>query len=676
MSQNENQYSNEAEEREAIDDIPAHENTSNNIGDILNRRYGRRSVLGGMVGAIAAGSNLGWSKNLFAQSIGAQPSFNFKELKGGVDANHHVAEGHEAKILIRWGDPIFVDAPKFDPHNQTANAQLQQFGYNNDYIGFLPLDDSTNGPNERGLLCVNHEYTNEEVMFPNMPRQERRDFAEMTDELIDIEMAAHGGTIIEIAFKNGKWMPVLTSPYNRRITPLATPMELDGPAAGHDRMKTSDDPTGRHVIGTLNNCAGGMTPWGTYLMAEENFHFYFWTEGLSPKIFKDEKPANGFGGGQEKSNRRYKLGTKKRLAWGKYHKRFNLDHEPNAANRFGWVVEVDPMNRKSRPVKHTALGRFCHEGAECILSKDGHAVIYMGDDTRFEYLYRFVSKGRYVAGERLGNMKLLAEGTLSVAVFHDDGTLKWRALEFGHGPLTQENGFYSQADVLIDARLAGEALGATPMDRPEDVQPNAQTGKVYVMLTNNRKRLMPNAANPRVANFAGHIIEFTPDGLDHAAATARWELLIQCGKPGTPLIGGKWHSGTSADGWFAAPDDAAVDNSGRLWIATDQGGGWRYTGKADGLYALETAPPLRGLSKLFFRVPIGGECCGPQFTPDGETLFVAVQHPGTDGTKHYPGFNRISTFADPATRWPDFEPNTPPRPAVLAIRRTGGGKIA
>ena len=681
MSQEQDQYSNAAEEREAADDVPAHDNIANNIGNVLERRYGRRSVLTGLVGAAAAGSNLGWSKNLLAQSIteqspNARPSFNFKELKGGVDATHHVAEGHEAKILIRWGDPIFADAPEFDPHNQTFLSQLKQFGYNNDYIGFLPLENAADGQVERGLLCVNHEYTNEEVMFPNMPRQDKRNFAEMTPQLAGVEMVAHGGTILEIERRDGTWTPNIQSVYNRRITAITTGMSFDGPAAGHDRLKTSMEPSGHHVRGTLNNCAGGMTPWGTYLMAEENFHFYFWTDEKNSKTLGDKTPPHGFGGKQGKSFKRYKLGTKARMSWGLFDKRFNLDHEPNEPNRFGWVVEVDPMEPKSRPIKHTALGRFCHEGAECILSKAGHAVIYMGDDTRFEYLYRFVSTGRYVPGDKPGNMKLLSQGTLSTAVFKEDGTLEWRALEYGHGPLNEKNGFSSQGDVLIDARLAAEALGATPMDRPEDVQPNPETGKVYVMLTNNRKRLMTNAANPRRANFAGHIIEFTPDDGDHAAPTARWDILIQGGKPGLPLVGGKWHKDTSADGWFAAPDNAAVDSSGRLWIATDQGAGWRYTGKADGLYALETSGPLRGLSKLFFRVPVGAECCGPQFTPDGETLFLAVQHPGTDGTKYYPGFNRVSTFSDPATRWPDFDPHIPPRPSVLAIRRTGGGKIA
>ena len=665
MSQDRKEFSNAAEAREAEDDIPAHDNIANNIGEILERRYGRRrilsGVLGGLIGGIAGLCNLSWSNKLLAQSTAPLPSFNFKELKSGVDETHHVAEGHVADILIRWGDPVFPDGPVFDPLHQTARAQWEQFGYNNDYIGFLPLNDDAT----RGLLCVNHEYTNEEVMFPNIAKQELKD---VPAEQVGVEMAAHGGTILEVELKDDKWSVNIASPYNRRISTMLTHMNFSGPALGHDRLKTTMEPTGRHVRGTLNNCAGGMTPWGTYLMAEENFHFYFWTD-------KPGRQGGSSNNQYQASWKRYKLGKKNRMAWGRIDKRFNLDHDPNEPNRFGWVVEVDPMDPKSRPVKHTALGRFCHEGAECILSKDGHAVVYMGDDTRFEYLYRFVSKGKFKAGDKSANMRLLTEGTLSAAFFKEDGTLEWRALEFGRGPLTPENGFRSQADVLIDARLAAEALGATPMDRPEDVQPNQKTGKVYVMLTNNHKRMTLNAANPRRANFAGHIIEFTPDGADHASATARWDILIKGGDPQSFIAPGKWHADTSKEGWFAAPDNAAVDGDGRLWIATDQGSGWRYTGKSDGLYALETSGPLRGLSKLFFRSPIGGEVCGPQFTPDGETLFVAVQHPGTDGTKYYPGFNRKSTFEDPATRWPDFDSRYPPRPAILAIRRKGGGRI-
>jgi secreted PhoX family phosphatase len=305
-------------------------------------------------------------------------------------------------------------------------------------------------------------------------------------------------------------------------------------------------------------------------------------------------------------------------------------------------------------------------------------VIYSGDDAQFDYVYRFVSRDRIRPGDKAHNMRLLSEGMLSVARFNEDGTATWVPLVFGQGPLTPANGFNSQADVLIDARLAADLLKATPMDRPEDVQPHPSSGKVFVLLTNNaqRKPEQVNKANPRPENYFGHIIEMTaPDG-DHAAETYRWDVLIRCGDPRVAAVGALWHPGTSADGWFGSPDNCAIDWQGRLWVATDQGSAWTRTQHADGLYAVETGGELRGLSKLFFRVPVGAELCGPCFTPDGTTLFVAVQHPATDGVRSWKPFGRDSTFDDPATRWPDFTPGMPPRPSLVAIRKRGGGKIA
>jgi secreted PhoX family phosphatase len=334
------------------------------------------------------------------------------------------------------------------------------------------------------------------------------------------------------------------------------------------------------------------------------------------------------------------------------------------------------MDPASIPVKHTALGRFRHEGAETTLSADGRVVIYSGDDARFDYVYKFVSAGR-VSDDRAANMRLLSEGTLYAARFNEDGTLDWLALVFGEGPLTPENGFASQADVLIDARLAADAVGATPMDRPEDVEPRGD-GTVFVTLTNNSKRKADglNAANPRPENAFGHIIEIREEGGDHAAMRGRWDILVKCGDPRVAEVGAEWHPDTSEHGWFAAPDNCAIDADGRLWISTDQGLGWSRTGKSDGLYALETEGERRGHAKLFFRCPVGAELCGPYFAEEGRTLFLAVQHPGTDGTRDFKGFERDSTFEDPATRWPDFRPDVPPRPSVLVVSRRDGGKIA
>ncbi len=542
---------------------------------------------------------------------------------------------------------------------------MKQFGYNNDYVGYTELEPG------RGLLCVNHEYTNEEVMFPGLGRQDTQDFAGMTKDLVDIEMAAHGGTVVEIAKgSNGKWTVVRDGHYNRRITPLNTDMTLSGPAAGHARMKTSADPDGMTVIGTLNNCAGGMTPWGTYLMAEENFHGYFWTDTLDAEGKPDLSAQP-----QAASMKRYGV-PGMWYAWGKYYDRFNIDKDPNEANRFGWIVEVDPRNPDALPVKHTALGRFRHEGAETTISSDGHLVIYTGDDNQFDYQYKYVSAGT-VSEDATANSTLLADGTLYVARFDEDGTLTWLPLVHGTGPLTAENGFNDQGDVMIDARMAADLLGATPMDRPEDAQPRGD-GTAYIMLTNNTRRTpeQVNAANPRADSSFGHIIEIKEADGNHAATTGTWSILVKCGDPSIAEVGAQWNPETSANGWFGSPDNCAIDADGRLWISTDQGSSWGKTLKSDGLYGLETEGDLRGHSKLFFRCPVGAELCGPYFTDDSETLFLAVQHPGTDGTKDFKGFERESTFDDPATRWPDFKDGMPPRPSVVVVTKQGGGKIA
>ncbi|MCR9222128.1 MAG: PhoX family phosphatase [Alphaproteobacteria bacterium] len=639
---------------EHADDSPTNPSAAPRFADVLARRRFLKGALA--AGAVAAAATALPLVQREARAAGAS-GFTFREIEAGVDAAHHVAEGYDADILIRWGDPVEADAPAFDPQNQTAAAQAKQFGYNNDYVGVAPLSE------DRALLCVNHEYTNEELMFPGVGDQEDAGFKDMTADLVAIEQAAHGGSVLEIRRgAAGKWFVVQGSPYNRRIT-ANTPMRVSGPAAGHDRLKTAADPAGTQVLGTINNCAGGITPWGTYLMAEENFHGYFWGEEAL-----DAHP-------EAASLKRYGV-PGQWYAWGKFDERFDIARHPNEPNRFGWVVEVDPKDPTSTPVKRTALGRFKHEGAESIVNRDGRVVLYMGDDQRFDYVYRFVTARAYDPANPVANRDLLDDGELSVARFDADGTVHWMPLVHGQGPLTAANGFQSQADVLIDARLAADLLGATPMDRPEDVQPNAATGKVYVMLTNNSKRTAKqvNAANPRPENGHGHIIEISAPYGDHAAASMTWEMLVMCGDPAGD-VGAQWGPETTANGWFTDPDNAAVDPSGRLWISTDGNRPGSHSNRCDGLWALDTEGPARGSGRHFFRCPVGAELCGPVFTDDGETLFVAVQHPADAGVSKWAEFGRVSSFDDPATRWPDFQDGMPPRPSVVMITKQGGGPI-
>jgi secreted PhoX family phosphatase len=450
------------------------------------------------------------------------------------------------------------------------------------------------------------------------------------------------------------------------------------------------------VRGMLNNCAGGVTPWGTWLSAEENFNGYFNMvvpeDGL-PVLAESYADSEAQKKAEEERNKALAERRKEIVkglpgaeimerygvpggwyAWHRWHDRFDVTKEPHETNRFGWVVEIDPLDPNSTPKKRTALGRMKHEGAENIVNKDGRVVVYLGDDERFDYVYKFVSAGTYKPNDRAANMNLLDDGTLYVARFDESGKGTWIPLVHGEAPLTAEKGFASQADILIKARLAADAVGATKMDRPEDVAPG-RDGSIFVLLTNNTRRKPEDVdpANPRPKNAFGHIIEMkAPDG-DHAATEFSWNILVQCGDPSIAEVGATFSPETSQNGWFGMPDNCVIDAENRLWIATD-GNNAEITGRADGLWGITTENDDRPTSVHFFRCPVAGELCGPFFTPDTQSLFVAVQHPG-EGGEDWPQFGRKSTFDDPSTRWPDFQDSLPPRPAVVVITKQGGGKI-
>jgi secreted PhoX family phosphatase len=637
---------------ECAEDLGSNTSTGETIGDVIASRLSRRDLVVGLLAVSTVAATFPADAQSAARKGKTTPSFDFKEVAAGSDDKIHVAEGHDANVLIRWGDKVLADAPDFDPQRQSPAAQARQFGYNNDFLGYVPLM----GSSQRGLLVVNHEYTNEELMFPGIGRQDNSKFAKMTKELVDIEMMAHGGSVIEVRKRNGKWGVVEKSAYNRRIT-ASTETRVSGPAAGHVLMRTNADPTGTRVLGMLNNCAGGMTPWGTWLTCEENFNGYFW--------------GSASGHPNEAALKRYGVPSNW-YNWGQHYDRFDISKEPNEANRFGWIVEIDPMDPRSIPVKRTAMGRFKHEGAGGIVNRDGRYVVYSGDDERFDYVYKFVTEGRVDRRNRAANRELLDSGTLYVAKYNADGTGEWLPLVHGQGKLTAGNGFRDQGEVLINSRLAGDALGATKMDRPEDIDVNPRNNKVYLLLTNNRSRTAAqvDAANPRANNLYGHIIEMMPDGGDHASTRFRWEILVKCGDHTDAKVGASFNPATTKNGWFGMPDNSMVDPRGRLWIATD-GNSPQATGRADGVWAIETEGPARGTAKHFFRCPNGAELCGPCMTPDMTTMFVAIQHPGESEDPKV-----LATFEKPSTRWPDFKPDMPPRPAIVAITRRGGGRIA
>jgi secreted PhoX family phosphatase len=614
------------------DGEPVNPSTEPTIGEVISRR----TLLKGM----AAGSAFGL---LGCGTLSAASSSDptFAEVPRSSGEGIQVPPGYNAQVLLRQGDPVKPGVPEYDPRTQTAADQAQQFGMDPDYVAFMPLPLGSKS-SDRGLLGVNHENHRAALCFPGNPKQ-------LTREQCQIQMEALGFSIVEIARGGSQWLVLRDSSYNRRIS-TNTEMRISGPAAGSPRMRTNADPTGLRSYGTFNNCAGGTTPWGTILTAEENFQNYF---------------VGDAGKGPEAASRkRYGVSGKGRYAdWGRYFERFNLDKEPNEPNRFGWIVEIDPYNPSSTPVKRTALGRAAHECATTAVSHDGRVAVYSGDDARMEFVYKFVTRDK--AGT---SRDLLDHGTLYVAKFEANGKMRWLPLVQGQGPLTEANGFASQADVVIDARRAGTLVGATPMDRPEDVEPHPQTGNIYVVMTFNEQRRADqvNPANPRANNKWGHIVEIVPPRVggkpDHTATECDWGFFIIAGDPSKPEQGARYANAPSVNGWIAAPDNLAFDPKGRIWISTD--GQDDAAGFNDSLYCATTSGPARGATRCFFTSPVGSEVCGPEFTPDGKTLFIAVQHPG-DG----------STFDKPSTRWPDFRNDLPPRGAVIAVTKADGGEI-
>lgn len=637
------------------------------IDALIARRYSRRDVLGvALAGAALARAGVNPLRGaLAADPAKTDSTLGFAELPHGMDGDLRVAYGYDVHAVVRWGDPLFADSPAFDPLNLTVAGQERQFGYNNDFVAFMPLPRGSKNSGH-GLLCVNHEYTNARLMFSGLLTSAQLAFERVTGtfyesvfgppyaltrDQVEIEMAAHGHSVVEIQLRDGIWKPVANSAYNRRLSMLSTPIRIAGPAAGHRRLQTAADPAGRTVTGTLNNCSGGVTPWGTVLIAEENINFYF---AGDPKTTTEARNHKRLGIDPEKI----------RFQWARHVERFNVEKHPNEPNRFGWVVELDPYDPNATPVKRTALGRFKHEAATVTLAADGRVVVYSGDDERFEYVYRFVSADRYHPDDRLGHGALLDQGTLAVAKFEADGRLLWLPLVWGDGPLTPANGFESQADVLIETRRAADLVGATPMDRPEDVETNPLNGRVYVVLTNNDKRAPDriDAANPRSDNKHGHILELSPPGgrgqtPDHAADEFRWDIFLLAGDPANAEQGVRYHPQVSQRGWLSCPDNIAFDGSGRIWIATD---GAEASGFEDGIWAADVAGPGRALTRHFMTVPRGAEMCGPCFTPDDKTLFASVQHPGQE-----PGV----AYTEPPTGVPDFDSDMPPRPAVVAVTR-------
>jgi secreted PhoX family phosphatase len=643
----------------ACDHPEPNQSDHGHIQQEITRALQRRSVLKGAAigsGALVVGGAATASTGLEAAAVeparavgGDLATTAFAPVRPNKRDNVTVAAGFTHSVVMRWGDRVVAGAPEFDAYRQTVAAARTQFGYNCDYVGILPLG------RDQALLVVNHEYTDENLMFPidtYTPAESKA-----------IAMANHGMSVVTIrrGLVPGDWQQVKDlrkARHNRRLH-LETPFAIVGPAAGDARLKTVADPTGRVALGTLNNCAGGTTPWGTVLSGEENFNQYFLAAGTTPE------------------EARYGLGAQDARGWRTFDPRFDATtddfrHEPN---RFGWIVEVDPEDPDSVPVKHTAMGRFKHEGATVHVAPNGHVVAYMGDDERFDYVYKFVSQERYDRrpgrSSRRHNLRLLSAGDLYVARFAgdgledgvSDGTGQWIPLTRGGRSMVPG---MSIEQVLVYTRLAADKVAATKMDRPEDVQPNPVTGKIYVACTNNTDRGRagregPTEPNPRNANKDGHVVEITEDGGDHTGTTFTWNLILICGDTAS--------AGTYFGGWagpvspISCPDNVAFDSEGNLWVSTD--GQPSAIQMNDGLFKVPVAGPERGRVQQFLAVPAGAETCGPVIHDQDGSVFVAVQHPGEDGT-----------WDVPQSYFPDYAPDgaeqgefSGPRPSVVQVTR-------
>jgi uncharacterized protein len=661
--------------------------TAPSFESVVRERMSRRGALKAMlvVGGGAAGVAITAEAASAAPYAPGELTFDAIALNTTDAVTTPTTFKHD--VLISWGDPVVPGAPSFDIDAQTAEKQAGQFGFNNDYTDYKPLPYAAYGDpaasSDHGLLWVNHEYTSANMMFPGLAPYTGASAAVTSAAQKQIEIEAHGGSIVEVSLDEATntWSYSPTSTYNRRITG-STPIAISGPAAGNVHLRTNADPTGTTVKGMLNNCGGGSTPWGTILTAEENFDQYFANRAAlvpagDPLKQYAADNASVFGIPAAASAR----------GWELVDPRFDMVQEWNEPFRFGWIVEVDPYEPTSTPKKRTALGRFKHEAASGAYDASGKWVIYMGDDQAGQFVYKFVTTGTVDPANRAANADLLDSGTLYVATFNADGTGVWKPLVHGSvpNPPAPALPFEDQADVLIRTRTAAAVLGGTPMDRPEDIDVSPTTGYVYIAMTGT-SRTTADAANPRVSNAAtdpnssrgGHVIELR-ESAGQAGTTFTWEILLLCGTPGvggtldaTTYPAGANSSGRTYFGGFdetqvspiTRPDNLAFDTQGNLFITTDgqpsaaSGGG---LGMNDTAYGVPVEGAERGHLKALVSAPPGAEMTGPYFTPDDRTLFLAIQHPGEDGS-----------IALPQATWNAVLPaggGTCSRNAVLAVRR-------
>jgi len=620
---------------------------ASDFSKILDRAVSRRSFL--QTGAAFGVSTFVAGTATFPHSALAKDKLlGFAAVAANTDDTITVPAGYTWHTVASWADPLFSDGVDFDPTSRgTGASQERAIGDNTDGMKLFHLSEN------EGVLVTNNEYVNKAIFHPNGVNN--------ADD-VRKSKAGHGVSVYHIKRESDRWAPVIDGRFNRRIT-ADSAMEITGPARAHELLKTQADPEGIASKGTWNNCGNGSTPWGTYLACEENFNGYFASTDDSIETSEAQD--------------RYGIGKKDwGYGWYKYDQRFDIAKEPNESNRNGYVVEIDPLAPERAPKKRTALGRFKHENAELVIADNGKVVVYMGDDERGEFLYRFISKEKYQPDDQSANRELLAEGTLYVARFGEadqnlSGNGKWVELSVGENGLDEESGFPSQAEISVYTRLAASRVGATTMDRPEWVAAHPTKAELYCSLTNNKNRgIKPNAGgddtpvggpNPREANLYGQIVRWRPVGSDHTSDSFDWDLFVLAGNPTVHAEGLEAGSDNiTPDNLFNSPDGIAFDQDGRLWIQTDG----KYSDEGDfagmGNNQMLCGDPETGEIRRFLVGPKACEITGVTWSQDYRTLFIGVQHPGANDD--YP-----STF-------PGGE-GTVPRSSVVAINREDGGVI-
>ena len=663
--------------------------TNEPMASVLDTYLSRRSVVrGGLGAAIAmiAGTGLTGCFDSGGGSDHDSPStptptpepaklkLGFNSIPGSRTDAVSVAAGYTAYVLAPWGTRLSgaTEQWKSDGTNSAAD-QANAMGMHHDGMHYFPI----NGSSTDGLIAINFEYVDQDALHPAGATTVA---GKRPVEEVRKEINAHGAGVVRVRKSGDRWQVVENDPLNRRFT-TASVMDLSGPLKGTDHVKTRFSVGGTQTRGTNNNCGNGYTPWGTYLTCEENWPGIFINKGVRPA------DQVRIGVGTSAGNYRWETAAGDASEVNGEFTRFNVtptgatatDDYRNEASTYGYIVEIDPYNASTLPVKRTALGRFRHEGCWPGLTTVGKPVVfYMGDDSQNEYLYKFVSTALWEAADanpsdRLATgAKYMDSGKLYVARFDADGSGTWLLLDV-ITPTTDGSTlgakFTDLPGIILHTRGAADAVGATPMDRPEWTAVNPLNGDVYLTLTNNTSRTTANAANPRVPNKHGHIVRWH-DADNQVSFT--WDIFVfGANAAGSPDVN---RSGLTELNQFASPDGMTFDSRGILWVQTDNGESTITSYTNDQMLAVIPTNLIDASGKQipvnaqnqsdlrrFFVGPNGSEVTGITFTPDNKTMFINIQHP-----ENWPSTDVATDVTSGAVR---------PRASTVVIQRADGGEL-